>query len=154
MSYLFVFSYCSCDSQGKNTEVVCHSLLQWTTFCQMSPPWPAHLWWPNTAWLSYIAFTRLWSMWLDWLIFCDYGLCVCPLMPLATPTVLLGFLLPWMFIISSRLFQQSAAAVPYLGRGVSPHCRPSWPWMWIISSRPSCARTATACWTLARLSKS
>ena len=21
-------------SQGKNTEVVCHSLLQWTTFCQ------------------------------------------------------------------------------------------------------------------------
>ena len=26
-------------SQGKNTEVVCHSLLQWTTFCQNSPPW-------------------------------------------------------------------------------------------------------------------
>ena len=24
--------------QGKNTEVVCHSLLQWTTFCQTSPP--------------------------------------------------------------------------------------------------------------------
>ena len=23
---------------GKNTEVVCHSLLQWTTFCQTSPP--------------------------------------------------------------------------------------------------------------------
>ena len=22
-------------------------------------------------------------MWLDWLVFCDYGLCVCPLMPLA-----------------------------------------------------------------------
>ena len=31
------------DSQGKNTEVVCHSLLQWTTFCQTSPPWPVHL---------------------------------------------------------------------------------------------------------------
>ena len=30
-------SYCSWDSQGKNTEVVCHSLLQWTTFCQNSP---------------------------------------------------------------------------------------------------------------------
>ena len=30
-------------SQGKNTEVVCHSLLQWTTFCQTSPPQPAHL---------------------------------------------------------------------------------------------------------------
>ena len=24
--------------QGKNTEVVCHSLLQWTMFCQNSPP--------------------------------------------------------------------------------------------------------------------
>ena len=32
------FSYCSWSSQGKNTEVVCHSLLQWTTFCQASPP--------------------------------------------------------------------------------------------------------------------
>ena len=24
-------------SQGRNTEVVCHSLLQWTMFCQKSP---------------------------------------------------------------------------------------------------------------------
>ena len=31
MSYLFAFSYCSWGSQGKNTEVVCHSLLQCTT---------------------------------------------------------------------------------------------------------------------------
>ena len=30
------FSYCS--GVLKNTEVVCHSLLQWTTFCQNSPP--------------------------------------------------------------------------------------------------------------------
>ena len=34
VSHLFTFSYCSWDSQGKNTEVVCHSLLQWTMFCQ------------------------------------------------------------------------------------------------------------------------
>ena len=34
MSYLFTFLYCSWGSQGKNTEVVCHSLLQWTTFCE------------------------------------------------------------------------------------------------------------------------
>ena len=33
VSYLFAFSYCSWGSQGKNTEVVCHSLLQWATFC-------------------------------------------------------------------------------------------------------------------------
>ena len=32
------FSYCSWGSQGKNTEVVCHSLLQWITPCQNSPP--------------------------------------------------------------------------------------------------------------------
>ena len=25
-------------NQGKNTEVVCHFLLQWTTFCQTFPP--------------------------------------------------------------------------------------------------------------------
>ena len=34
-----------------------------------------------------LSSTRLWSMWLDWLVFYDYGLCVCPLMPLATPTI-------------------------------------------------------------------
>ena len=31
VSYYFAFSYCSWVSQGKNTEVVCHSFLQWTT---------------------------------------------------------------------------------------------------------------------------
>ena len=34
LSYHFAFSFSSWGSQGKNTEVVCHSLLQWTTFCQ------------------------------------------------------------------------------------------------------------------------
>ena len=43
VSYHFALSYCSWGSQGKNTEVVCHSLLQWTTLCQTSPPWPARL---------------------------------------------------------------------------------------------------------------
>ena len=38
-------------------------------------------------------------------------------MPLATPTVLLGFFLPWKWGISSRLFQQSTATAPDLGRG-------------------------------------
>ena len=43
VSYLFAFSYCSWGSKGKNTEVVCHSLLQWTTFCQQiwkTQQWP------------------------------------------------------------------------------------------------------------------
>jgi len=47
VSYHFAFSYCSWGSQGKNTEMVCHSLLQWTTFCQISLPWPACLGWPS-----------------------------------------------------------------------------------------------------------
>ena len=34
VSYLFAFSSCSWGSQGKNNEVVCHCLLQWTTICQ------------------------------------------------------------------------------------------------------------------------
>ena len=47
---LRVFSCCSWGSQGKKTEVVCHSLLQWTTSCQNSTM-SAHLGWPYTAWL-------------------------------------------------------------------------------------------------------
>ena len=69
-------------SQGKNTEVVSHSLLQGTTFCQTSPPWPVCLGWPQTAWLSFSELDRavvhvirlascLW-LWIQ---------CVCPLMP-------------------------------------------------------------------------
>ena len=44
-------------------------------------------------------------------------------------TVLLGFLLPWTCGIFSRLLlQQSTAAAPYLGRGVSPHWLSPRPW--------------------------
>ena len=43
VSYLFAFSFCSWDSQGKNTEVSFHSLLLWAMFCQNSPPWPSVL---------------------------------------------------------------------------------------------------------------
>ena len=109
-------------SQGKKTEVACHSLLQWTTFCQTSPPWPAHLRWPHRAWLSFIELDKAMVLvWLDWLVFCEYGFSVSALWcSLATPTVLLGFLLPWTWGISSRLLQQRAAAAPYLGCRVSP----------------------------------
>ena len=51
--------FCSWGSQGKNTEVVCHSLLQWTTFGQTSPPWPVCLGWPHTAWLSFIELDKV-----------------------------------------------------------------------------------------------
>ena len=66
----------------QDTEVVCHSLLQWTTFCQTSPPWPIRLGWSPTASLSFIE--------LDKAVVCVIRLasflwlwfhCVCPLMP-------------------------------------------------------------------------
>ena len=41
--------------------------LQWTTFCQDSPPWPVRLGWP----FSFIDYTRLWSRRSVWLVFCD-----------------------------------------------------------------------------------
>ena len=98
-----------------------------------------HLGWPHTSWLSFIELDKTVVLWSDWLVFCDYGFSVPALWcPLATPTVLSGFLLPWTWGISSRLLQQSAAAAPYLGGGVSSHGRLSWPWMWSNSSWPSC----------------
>ena len=113
VSYLFAFSYCSWGSQGKNTEVVCHSLLQWTTVCQTSPPWPDCLGWPHRVWLSFIELDRLWSVWSDWLVFCDRVFSLSALWcPLSVPTILLGFLLPWMWGVS--LHGCSSKAQPLL----------------------------------------
>ena len=105
---------------------------------------PARLGWPHRAWLSFIELDKaVVLVWSDWLVFCDYGFSVSALWcPLATLTILLGFLLPWTWGIFSRLLQQSAGPAPYLGWGVSPHHCPSWPWMWNSSSRPSCTRAA------------
>ena len=73
VSYISAFSYYSWVSRGKNTNVICHSLLQWTTFCQNSPLWPVHLGWPWMAWLiASLSYTRLWSMWSFWSAFCDF----------------------------------------------------------------------------------
>ena len=115
VSYHFAFSYCSWCSQGNNSEVVCHSLLQWTTFCQTSPPWPTCLGWPHRAWLSFIKLDKLSSVWADWLVVCDCGFSLSALWcPLASPTVLLGFLLPWTWV-SLHSCSSSVAAAPYLG---------------------------------------
>jgi len=87
VSCLLAFSYCSWGSQGKNTEMVFHSLLQWTTFCQNSPPRPIRLGWPYAAWLNIteldkavVHVTRLAS-------FCDCGFSLSALWcPLSAPT--------------------------------------------------------------------
>ena len=63
-----------CGSWGKNTGVVCHSLLQWATFGENSPPWPVRLGWLCPAWfIASMSYTRLWSTWSFWLAFCDCG---------------------------------------------------------------------------------
>ena len=74
------------------------------------------------AWFHWVRQGCVVLVWLDWLVFCEYGFSLSAFWcPLATPTILLGFLLPWAWGISSRLLQQSTAAAPYLGRGVSPY---------------------------------
>ena len=52
------------------------------------PPWVA-----PRAWLSFIELDKaVVLVWLDWLVFCEYGFSVSALWcPLATPTVFLGF---------------------------------------------------------------
>ena len=59
-------------------------------------------WVAPQAWLSFIELDKaVVLVWLDWLDFCEYGFSVSSLWcPLATPTILLGFLLPWAWGIS------------------------------------------------------
>ena len=53
-------------------------------------------WVAPCTWLGFIELDKaVVLVWLDWLVFCDYGFSVSALWcPLATPTILLGFLLP------------------------------------------------------------
>ena len=84
-------------------------------------------------------------MWSDWLVFCDCGFSLSALWcPLSAPTILLGFLLPWTWGISSWLLQQGTIATPYLGRVVSPHGCSYWPWTWGISLRCSLTQHCAA----------
>ena len=84
--------------------------------------WPSqllstHQWWtPKGKNQQFPTLSILWGG-----VKCVYGFSVSALWCLlATPTILLGFLLPWAWGISSRLHQQSTAAAPYLGWRVSP----------------------------------
>ena len=82
--------------------MVCHSLLQWTTFCQTSPPCPARLGWPHRAWLSFIE--------LDKAVVCVIRLT--------------SFLWLWFVCLPSDALSQhqpSYLGFSYFGRGVSLH---------------------------------
>ena len=124
VSYLFASLYCSWGSRGKNTEVVCHSLLQWITFCQTSPPWPVHLGWPHTAWLSFIELDKVVVRVIRlasclWLWFQS----ICPLMPSIS-----AYHLTWVSLNLDVGCLFTAAP--------AKHSRSSLPWMWGSSSRP------------------
>ena len=78
----FCFPYCSWGSQGKNTEVVCHSLLQWPHSVRPLHHDPPVLGCPaGTAWFHWVrqgcgpSVIRLTSFLWAWFQ------CVCPLMP-------------------------------------------------------------------------
>ena len=155
VSYHYVFSYCSWGSQGKNSKVVCHSLLQWTTFCQSSLPWPDRLGLPHMAWLSFIV--------LDKAVVCVIRLanflwlwfqCVCPPMPSCNTYHLTWVSLTLDMGSSSQLLLALDEVTPpdlehgvaplcppaptqplLLGRGVVPVSRRPWPQTWDSSSR-------------------
>ena len=59
------------------------------------PPWVA-----PQAWLGFIELDKaVVLVWLDWLVFCEYGFNVSALWcPVATSTTLPGFLLPWCWV--------------------------------------------------------
>ena len=63
VSYLFAFSYRSWCFLSKNTEEACHSLFEWTAFCQNSSLWPIHLGWPCKAWfMALLTYTSPFTM--------------------------------------------------------------------------------------------
>ena len=106
---------------GKNTAVVCHSLLQWTTFCQTSLPWPVCLGWPHTAWFSFIE--------LDKALVCVIRLtsflwlwfqCVCPLMPSRNTSHLIwvSLTLDMGYLFTATPAKRSHCSLPWT-RGIS-----------------------------------
>ena len=92
-------------------------------------------------------------MWSDWLIFWDCGFSLSALWcPLSAPTVLLGFLLPWTWSISSWLLQQRAAAV-YICIYVPPSNQgygfySGHVWMWELECEESWVLKNWCFWTV------
>ena len=92
-------------------------------------------WVAPRAWFSFSELDKaVVLVWLDWLVFCKYGFSVSALWcPLARPTVLIGFLLPWAWGIfhgySSKVQPLLltldegyllTTALPDLQRGIAP----------------------------------
>ena len=112
--------------------MVCHSLLQWTTFCQNSPAWPIRLWWPYLAWLSFIELDknvvhviRLVSF--LWLWFQS----VCPLIPSLSTLCLTGVSLTLdVGCLFSGTHCSSAAQLPLIAALIYSICFSFWVTLW------------------------
>ena len=75
-------------------------------------------WVAPRAWLSFIELDKaVVLVWLDWLVFCEYGFSVSALWcPLATPTVFLGFLLSWawgIYLFTAAPAKRSQCSLPW-----------------------------------------
>ena len=102
--------------------MVCHSLLQWTTFCQTSPPWPVRLGWSHTAWLSFIELDKTVVHVIrlaSFLRICFQS--VCPLMPSLSAYCLIWVSLNLEMGYLFRAAPAKRIPTPYFGRGLSPH---------------------------------
>ena len=81
VSCLFAFSHCSWGSQGKNTEVVCHSFSSGPRFVRTLHHDPSVLGCLHSMAHNFIELDKALTMWSDWLVFCDNGFhSACPLM--------------------------------------------------------------------------
>ena len=70
---------------------------------------------PTWHGLVSLSYTRMWSVWSDWLVVCDCGFSLSALWcPLSVLTILLGFLLPWMWGISSWLHNKIFVHISFL----------------------------------------
>ena len=104
-------------------------------------------WVAPQAWLSFIELEKaVVLVWLDWLVFCEYGFIVSALWcSLATPTILLGFLLPWHGVSLHSCSSKAQPLLLTLDKGylltTSLHD------LQHERARPFCTRTATAPWT-------
>ena len=99
-----------------------HPKLQWTAFCQTSPPWPIHLGWSQMAWPSFTELDK--AVVHDIILASFLWLCfqsVCPLMP-----SLRAYHLTWVSLTLDMGYLFTAAPAK------RSHC--SLPWMWGMSS--------------------
>ena len=102
------------------------------------------------AWLSFIELDKAVVLWSDWLVFCNYGFSLSALWcPLATPTILLGFFLPWTWgSLHGCPSKEQHSSLPWM-RGIS-----SWPplltlnveqLLSVLLCRRSCCSLDVAC---------